>query len=136
VSPECRAWCGPAGDRRVRRRRGASADEAEQPATGSRSRSSPGGASCRAISDAESSEVVATALDAEVEALNRADERDRRPIPERRAAALVAICRLYLAATRITEATDDQTARPGDNTPDQGNMRTSWLPSGRGDGAE
>ena len=49
--------------------------------------------------DAESTEIVATALDAEIEALDPgAAERDRRPIPERRADALVAICRLYLAS--------------------------------------
>jgi len=47
--------------------------------------------------DAESTEIVATALDAEIEARHRDGEPGRRPIPERRAEALVAICRLYLA---------------------------------------
>jgi Domain of unknown function (DUF222)/HNH endonuclease len=50
--------------------------------------------------DAESTEIVATALDAELEARAPPDEepRDRRPIPQRRADALVAICRLYMAS--------------------------------------
>jgi hypothetical protein len=48
--------------------------------------------------DAESTEAVATALDAEMEALAPQDHSDGRPIPERRADALVAICKLYLAA--------------------------------------
>jgi hypothetical protein len=47
--------------------------------------------------DAESTEIVATALDAELETLAPGDHSDRRPVPERRADALVAICRLYLA---------------------------------------
>jgi hypothetical protein len=47
--------------------------------------------------DAESTEIVATALDAEIEALYPRDRADRPPIPQRRADALVAICRLYLA---------------------------------------
>ena len=45
--------------------------------------------------DAESTEIVATALDAEIEALARPD--DDRPLPERRADALVSMCRQYLA---------------------------------------
>jgi hypothetical protein len=48
--------------------------------------------------DAESTEIVATALDAEIEALRNADRTDRRPVPERRADALVSLCRQYLAA--------------------------------------
>jgi hypothetical protein len=50
--------------------------------------------------DAESAEIVATALDAEIEALAppRGEPRDRRPIPQRRADALISICKLYLAA--------------------------------------
>jgi hypothetical protein len=46
--------------------------------------------------DAESSETVATALDAEIAALARPDD-ERRPTAARRAAALVSICELYLA---------------------------------------
>jgi hypothetical protein len=48
--------------------------------------------------DAESTEIVATALDAEIEALFPRDRADRPPIPQRRADALLAICRLYLAS--------------------------------------
>ena len=46
--------------------------------------------------DAEATEIVATAFDAEIAAL-RHDEDDR-PMPRRRAEALVSMCRLYLAA--------------------------------------
>jgi hypothetical protein len=48
--------------------------------------------------DAESTEIVASALDAQIEALANPDDHDRRPIAERRADALVAICRRSLAS--------------------------------------
>jgi hypothetical protein len=46
--------------------------------------------------DAESTEIVATAFDAEIAALRRPD--DDRPLSRRRAEALVSMCRGYLAA--------------------------------------
>jgi len=51
--------------------------------------------------DAEATEIVATAFDAEIAALRRDrdnDDDDRRPLPGRRAEALVSMCRAYLAA--------------------------------------
>jgi hypothetical protein len=65
--------------------------------------------------DAESTEIVASALDAQMEALEGDDERDRRPIAQRRADALVAICRLSLAD------------RPGDSGPRRGLPHVSVI---------
>jgi hypothetical protein len=78
---------------------GASADEAEHAKNRVTLPVVAGRGSLSGDLDAESTEIVATALDAEIEALAppKNEPRDRRPLPERRADALIAICRLYLA---------------------------------------
>jgi hypothetical protein len=75
---------------------GASSDKAEHAKNTVTLPTVAGRGSLRGDLDAESTEIVATALDAELEALKQAD--DHRPIPERRADALVSIARQYLAA--------------------------------------
>ncbi len=78
---------------------GASADEAEHARNRLSLSTVAGRGALSGDLDAESTEIVATALDAELEALAPPDgePRDRRPIPERRADALVSIAKQYLA---------------------------------------
>ena len=76
---------------------GASADEAEHAKNTVTIPLVAGRGALAGDLDAESTEIVATTLDAEIEALAPRDRSDRRPIPQRRADALVSICKQYLA---------------------------------------
>jgi hypothetical protein len=76
---------------------GATADEAEHAKNHVNLSTVAGRGALSGDLDAETAEIVATALDAEIEKLYPRDSDDRPPIPQRRADALASICKQYLA---------------------------------------